>query len=411
MPEILCSPPCSRTDSGRLRLSALLALAVAGVVACGEDVPAPTAPEAAPAPAVTAVAAAPAFMQVSSAGFSGTCGVTTDNRAFCWGFYPQANAVLGNGTTGGSRSPVAVSGSLQFRQISSGGSSYCGVTLDFRAYCWGSNGRGELGDGTLTRRLVPIAVAGGHRFRQVDVAFEHACGVSYPDNRLYCWGWNRDGQLGDGTRTDRLTPVAVATTALFRQVTVGYYHTCAVTMTSQLFCWGKNDVGQVGDSTSVGRRLKPVRVARSRLFRQVDAGGSTSCAVTTEDRAFCWGEGRQGQVGNDRTAFFFWPRPVSGGRTFDRVSVGSFLTCGEAAGNQAYCWGLIVDPLTSTVPVTTPQAVPGGRTFAQVSAGGIHACGVTSGGVGYCWGRNVEGQFGDGTTTSSATPVAIGGPD
>jgi len=191
--------------------------------------------------------------------------------------------------------------------VSAGYYSTCGVTTDYRAFCWGDNARGELGDGTTTDRLRPVPVAGGRQFRQVEVTFQHTCGVSYPDHRAYCWGDNAEGQLGDGTRTIRLTPVVVTGTLAFRQVTAGYNHTCGVTTDNRVFCWGNNNVGQIGDSSTVYRRLKPTRVAGTRQFRQVDAGRNYNCAVTTNDRAFCWGEGRNGQIGNGKLAFYFWP--------------------------------------------------------------------------------------------------------
>ena len=106
---------------------------------------------------------------------------------------------------------------LPFRQVSAG---TCGVTPDHRAYCWGDNFLGQLGDGTTTDRLTPVAVAGGLRFREVSTGFVHTCGVT-PDDRAYCWGLNASGQLGDGTTTNRLTPVAVAGGLRFRQVTAG----------------------------------------------------------------------------------------------------------------------------------------------------------------------------------------------
>jgi alpha-tubulin suppressor-like RCC1 family protein len=397
----------------RIRFSLALLVAALG---CREDAESPSAPVPAPA-LVTSATPALAFYQMS-AGNDHTCGVTTDNRAFCWGFVGLSGPIaLGDGSSKGSPTPVAVVGGLQFRQVSAGYYSTCGVTTDYRAYCWGDNGRGELGDGTTTERLRPVAVAGGHHFRQVDVSFQHTCGVSYPDHGAYCWGDNAEGQLGDGSRTIRLTPAAVTGTLAFRQVTAGYNHTCGVTTDNQAFCWGNNRVGQIGDSTTVFRRVKPTLVARQHQYRQVDAGRDYNCAVTTDDRAFCWGEGRYGQIGNGKLAFYFWPRAVAGGLFFSRVSAGAFHTCGETTANQAYCWGTgghgELGDGTYTDNQLTPVAVVGGLTFAQVSAGSFQTCGKTPASVAYCWGSNFYGELGDGTggiPNKSSTPVAVAGP-
>jgi alpha-tubulin suppressor-like RCC1 family protein len=399
-----------RADRLLRQLAPVLPLVLVAALGCSEDVQSPTAPESKPALATTATTAL-AFYQVSAGSFH-TCGVTTDNRAFCWGFYGLGGQALGDGSTNASLTPVAVVGGLRFRQVSAGYTATCGVTLDHRAFCWGFNGYGELGDGSTTLRLRPVAVAGGLLFRQVEIGFEHTCGVSYPDNRVYCWGYNFDGQLGDGTRINRLTPVAVASLLPFRQVTAGFKHACGVTTDDRVFCWGNNKLGQIGDSTTVFRRVKPTLVARAHQFRQVDAGWDTSCAVTTDDRAFCWGEGRQGQVGNGKLAFYFWPRAVAGGLLFSRVSTSGSQTCGETTGNRAYCWGQNVFGELgdgTTINRLTPVAVVGGLTFAQLSAGNA-TCGKTPASVAYCWGGNTYGELGDGTTVNRLTPVAVAGP-
>ena len=185
--------------------------------------------------------------------------------------------------------PVAVAGGLRFRQLSAGFSATCGVTTDNLAFCWGDNARGELGDGTTTDRLTRVPVAGGLHFRQVETTFQRTSGVTL-DNRPFCWGDNSQFQLGDGTKIIRLTPVAVASSLPFRQVAPGYTHTCGVTTDNRAFCWGTNQHGELGNSRKGFRRARPALVTGALQFRQVDASRDYSCAVTTDDRAFCWGD-------------------------------------------------------------------------------------------------------------------------
>ena len=165
-----------------IRPSSVVGLALLVLVpACREDTQSPTAPESGPALATTATAA-PAFTQVS-AGERESCGVTADNRAYCWGF--NGFGQVGDGTTTRRSRPVAVAGGLRFRMISVGTSYACGVTTDYRAYCWGNNLAGELGDGTITERLTPKLVAGGLTFRQVSAGFTQTCDVAYADRLAY----------------------------------------------------------------------------------------------------------------------------------------------------------------------------------------------------------------------------------
>ena len=367
----------------------------------------------APAPQASVAAAALEFTQLSAGGFP-TCGITTSSRAYCWG----ANSGLGDGQPGVHFrfTPVAVAGALSFRQVSAGDFYTCGVTTDHRAYCWGDNAHGQLGDGTTTERSAPVPVSGGLRFQQVQTssgaAREFTCGLSYPDNRAYCWGYNQDGGLGDGTTTERHRPVAVRGGHVFRLVSVGGEHACGVTSTNVAFCWGDNHFGQLGDSTTVARRLQPSRVVGLRKWRQLDAGNTHTCAVTTDDRAFCWGNGRLGAIGNGKQYLSFWPRAVSGGIAFRRVSAGSSHSCGETTTNRTYCWGFNFSGELGDGTTTTrlkPVAVVGGLFFNQVTAGDGRTCGKTAAGMGYCWGDNSLGQLGDGTQINRPTPTPIAG--
>jgi alpha-tubulin suppressor-like RCC1 family protein len=287
--------------------------------------------------------------------------------------------------------------------ISAGFDATCAVTTDFHAYCWGSNGRGELGDGTTTGRIRPTAVATGLRFRTVATSFQHTCGLTYPDNRIYCWGWNFDGQLGNRSRTDRLTPVAVATTLTFQQVTAGYYHSCGLANDGRLYCWGANQFGQTGTGLTDYRIFRPTLVAGTRLYRQVDAGRDYTCAATTGFRAFCWGQNFAGQLGNGGTSSSRTPTAVSGGLSLERVTVGPFYACAEATNNGAYCWGGFNSSNRN------PIAVPTDLRFSQLSVGG-HVCGRTADAVAYCWGGGLEGQLGTGSSGNSTTPVPVSGP-
>jgi alpha-tubulin suppressor-like RCC1 family protein len=396
-------------------LAGIIAIGSMASLGCREDVQSPTDPESAAVAPSLATASTPLSFRMLSAGNFRSCGVTTDNRAYCWG---QNGGQLGDGTMINRTMPVMVAGGLLFRQVSAGGNHVCGVTTDDRAYCWGENYSGQLGDGTTTTRTTPVAVVGGHLFRSVRAGGNHTCGVTF-SNKAYCWGSNTVGQVGDSSDINRRQrPVRVAGGLSFRQVISGGSHTCGVTTSDKAYCWGWGEHGQIGDGKTVERHW-PRAVAGGLSFRQISAGGFHSCGLTLSDRAYCWGDNFDGRIGDGTTGTNrLKPVAVVGGLRFSGISPGSVHTCAVTPADRAYCWGNnTVGELGdgSTTRSSVPVAVAGGLQIDLVSAGGAgenssHTCGLTTGNKAYCWGSNFVGQLGDGTTTDRHEPVAVIGP-
>lgn len=370
-----------------------------------------------------ALAAWPVFTQITVGG-QHSCALMGDGKAYCWGYNSWGQ--LGTGFASiQERRPRPVAGGLRFAQISAGTDHTCGITTENRAYCWGAN-YGTLGDGTYTGRSSPVAVAGTRRFRQIRAGVHHTCAVNTSDV-AFCWGVNFYGQLGDGTRTDRLVPVRVLGGLTFRRVIAGAEYTCGVTTGSRGYCWGNNADGQLGDGT-ITLRLKPVPVAGGLSFSQVIAGSSHSCGVTTTGRGYCWGENYSGQlgigtVGSPKRS----PVRVAGTRTYRQVIPGYKHTCGVTTSNVALCWGENYSGQNGTGNTSfssSPVMVAGGLAWSGVSTGvqetestdpfenprALHSCGLTTGNRVYCWGANGYGQIGDGTDSRRLSPTPVVSP-
>lgn len=396
------------------RLAAVLPLVLVAGLACREDSHSPTAPEPEPELAATAAAGTLAFVQVSAGAFH-TCGVTRDALAYCWGANDKGQ--LGDGTTMHNISrttPVAVVGGLRFRHVSVGYDHTCGVTTENLAYCWGLNMWGQVGDGTKGEdnwRVRPVAVVGGQRFAQVRAGWSHTCAIT-PSDASFCWGYNGNGQLGDGTVTTagRATPVRVLGGLLWRQLSGGAEHTCGVTTTDQVYCWGLNDRGQLGNG-GTSRRLRPTPVSGGRQFRQVEGGGFHTCAVTTGNLAYCWGFNRWGGLGDGTTTERLTPGAVAGLRRFDHVNAGGYHTCGVTLAGDGFCWGLNDSGQLGDGTVVNrlrPVRLGGSLELRQVGASQLHTCGVTTDNRAYCWGAG--GILGDGTTRRRLLPVPVAAP-
>jgi alpha-tubulin suppressor-like RCC1 family protein len=306
---------------------------------------------------------------------------------------------------------VIDSAELEVRPLTSvttGDNFTCGVTAGGSAYCWGFNSNGQLGDGSTTDQTAPIAVTGGHIFTNVDGGGLHACGVT-TDGDVYCWGDNASGQLGDGTTVDRTAPVRVTSAFNFASVSASSSHTCAVTTGSGAFCWGANSDGQLGDGTFTDRHLPAQVLGLS--FTNVSTGPWHTCGVTPGQAAYCWGRDSSGQLGDGKaTGNEDVPVPVSGGHKFSTVSAGGLFTCGRTTVGSVYCWGRNSDGQLgdgTTTDRLVPTAVAG--SFASLRTGSIHTCGVATDESALCWGWNFHGQLGDATTTGRTAPVAVSG--
>ncbi len=388
------------------RLVSGLAVLLLASLGCREDAEAPTGPEAALAPRAAAVAP-PTFTSITAGG-NHTCALATGGQAYCWG--SNLSGQLGDGTTSDRLTPAPVAGGLRFLQISAGGDHTCAITTNERAYCWGS---GPLGS-NIASSMTPAAVTGNRRFRNVRAGNNHTCAVTTSDVG-FCWGLNNSfGQLGTGGGFSA-TPARIAGGLRWQRVTAGGQYSCGVTADDRAYCWGYN----VGP--------EPVAVEGGLRFRQVVAGGGGftdlqqteidpphACGITTDDRAYCWGWGGEGQLGDGTRTTRPTPVAVAGSRRWRQVIAGNYHTCGVTMAEAALCWGLNQSGQNgdgTTDLRSKPVRVVGTTAFGGISTGvrGGHTCGLTTAGRAYCWGSNSSGQLGDGTRTRRLAPVAVMG--
>jgi len=271
-----------------------------------------------------------------SAGSFHTCGITQEGRAYCWG--KGADGRLGNGDRWDRLVPIKVSGDLSFKTITAGKGHTCALTQESHAYCWGRGDYGQLGTGDLSDRLVPSRVFGDLRFRSITAGSYHTCGIAQ-EGHAYCWGRGDYGRLGTGDLWDRVWPSEVLGDFTFSSVTAGGEHTCGITSGGNAYCWGWGDSGNLGNG-DIEPSLVPSEVSTNLTFSSITAGYSHVCGITQQDsRAYCWGKGEDGRLGNGEWRNFLLPGQVSGDYTYRSITAGSSHTCGINQEGRAYCWG------------------------------------------------------------------------
>ena len=243
-----------------------------------------------------------------------------------------------------------------------GNTHSCALLADGGVSCWGYNVNGELGNGTtVPLSTVPVPVTGITNATALAANAFHSCAV-LADGGVECWGGNNYGQLGNGTSLQSNVPVAVTGLTDATDLAVGYYHSCAIVGGGGAACWGQGGYGQLGDGVRPSFALVPVAVSGITDATALIAGDRHTCAILGNGDMSCWGSNWFGQLGN--------------GTNDESIA---------------------------------PIAVPGITGVTDLAAGTGHTCVIVDDEAVSCWGHNASGQLGNGTTMSSNVPVPVPG--
>jgi alpha-tubulin suppressor-like RCC1 family protein len=377
---------------------------------------------------------------------------------------PKVDWILSQSSQAGQRlsCPLFFAGDVQYHDcfevdqrahsMSAGGQHACAALWDGRVRCWGRNTEGQLGDSTQNTRLQPVTVSfSGRQATQVAAGRNHTC-AAFGDGLAACWGSNADGQLGNFTLGSGIYPAPVLVTKSdgglltnVRQVTAGANHSCAVTTDGYAYCWGQNTQGQLGnDSTTSSNVATLVGHWQDIIFEPgaatasaigdidgqkfiplknvawIDAGYYHTCATRSNGDAYCWGDNAYGQIGNGNTTDQHAPTWIATLSNVYRISAGLAHTCATYGnfGSQGACWGYNgygqFGNGTNTSSYT-PVGVPHGMgVLTEVSAGSYHTCfgGGSGSHIQKCAGYNGTGALGtNGSTTNVLTQAVVGNVD
>lgn len=340
-----------------------------------------------------------------TAGERHTCALSSTGEAFCWG--RNDSGQLGDGTFTLRATPVPVLTGLRFKSISAGYAFTCAIDLEGSLYCWGDNREGQLGRPGPSTRL-PTKVASTLAFKAISSGFLHSCAIASNDE-AYCWGSNATGRLGTGDRVNSLVPVKVAGSTAWASISAGEMHSCGVATDGVAYCWGWHSNGELGTGAAYGVFAEsPARVAGATLYKSISAGMRHTCAIATDDAVWCWGRSGAGEVGTPVFQNTIVPNPLPGGLRFESVGTGNVNSCGIGGTSLAgprttlavYCWGS--DGFNSNL---VPTLIFNGPD-ASLAVGVDHVCAARDGAV-WCWGSNNSRQLGNATFTAagSAQPV------
>ena len=307
----------------------------------------------------TGVLAGKTLTQISS-GNGHTCALDSAGQVYCWGY--NTFGQIGDGTTIDRYVPLAVdftgtSLSGVVTQIITGYNHTCVIDSIGQAYCWGYNDAGQLGTDSYGYDFVPMpvdntGVLAGKTITQMSASGSHTCALDSA-GQVYCWGNNWYGQLGHGPGYGSHVPMAVDMTGVLAgktitQISANSSNTCALDSLGRVYCWGDNSYGQLGDNSTTGSDV-PVAVditgaLAGKTIVQIASGGDYTCALDSAGQVYCWGSNDFGQLGNNSTTDNTTPVVVGvpgllAGKTLTQISAHFLHACAVDSDNNAYCWG------------------------------------------------------------------------
>ncbi len=329
-----------------------------------------------------------------SAGGYHSVALTDDGYVLCWGYNEYGQ--LGDDTTTNSLSPVKVHdvdnvGDLAgIASIAAGGFETAAVSSAGYVFCWGYNGEGELGNDSIIDSHIPVQVLSGEQgngtyLHDISMVAVGGCFVIAVDTAgyAYSWGYNEDGELGNGATADSHTPVRVLSgeqgggTYLhdISMVAAGDVHSLALATTGYVYSWGYNIDGQLGNGTTVASST-PVQVLSgeqgSGTYLQnvtnIAAGGAHSLAIASGGYVFSWGQNTFGQLGNNSDVDSSTPVQVLSGDQ----------------GSETYLHGI-----------------------ADIAAGGAQTVALSQARPVFNCGNNANGQLGNGTTVGAVDQIRV----
>lgn len=382
-----------------------------------------------------------------SLGGSHSALLTSNGRVFTWG--KNNFGQLGDGTVIDKLSPIDITNKFSLLvdekiiSITLGDNHSSALTSNGRLFIWGSNEYGQIGNSTLIKRISPTDITSffmlsiNETIEYVSLGKTHSAALT-SDGRVFTWGNNYSGQLGDGTGVNRNVPTEITDQFSLPEgenilcILIGGFHSSAITTSGRVFIWGNNYYGQLGVGTTSNKYIPTEIQDRFNLTEgetvvSISLGASHSSLATSNNRVFTWGYNYNGQLGDGTTTDKVSPIDITlrfnlfEGETVISVSLGSggygtsslltskgrLFTWGPNNSGQLGLGTTTVSSNSTPNDITNRISLNEGEVIVDISLGNYHSSIITSNGTIFIWGDNYYGELGNGTTEDNNTPIEI----
>jgi prepilin-type N-terminal cleavage/methylation domain-containing protein len=371
--------------------------------------------------------------------------VSTDKKSYCIRVYNSSSSYsslataysLGSsGTACQNLGPSLANTNNQWVSVSAGNFFTCALAVNGYVYCWGYNSGGELGINSTTSSPVPMPLyvggeLAGKGIKKLDSGGSHSCVIA-SDDKVYCWGSNASGSLGNGVGSTSY-PTAVSTSGVMNgksitAIEAGPYFMCATDTDGKMYCWGENDNKQLGNNLLTNSPIPVIASAwgtlDTRSVATANIGNDHICVIAS-GTTYCYGDNGSGQSGTATSSYTSSAINISSlaafsGKTITDIESMGDHTCALTDNNQLYCFGTGANgelgngangTINSTPSAVNASGALAGKTILSGSITGSYSntCILTTdtGINAVCWGSGSNGMLGNNSTTSSNVPVAV----
>ncbi len=347
-----------------------------------------------------------------AAGYFHALGIRTDGSLWAWG-YPNYGQV-GAGDNLQQKSPVRIGTENNWIAVSCGFYNSYAIKADGSLWGWGLNEDYELGLGHNTQQVKsPTRVGSDNNWVCVSAGQYHSLGLK-SDGTLWGWGYNNNGQVGNGGNSNQSAPVQIGTESDWVLCAAGSNHSFALKADGRLYAWGTNGSGELGIG-SLTNQTAPVQIPG--IWTTITAASYNGFGIKADGTLWGWGLDHQGQLGNGGAGAVNAPVQIGSDNDWTALYATAVYTImASKADGSIWAWGNKEHSqfgLNSNTPVINPSplqiASPGSvLTWASMDAGGGHVLAVKSDGTLWAWGGNASGELGDNTLTNQNSAVWIG---